>query len=536
MNVPAPEPRPAVLRGVRRRIALAAGGGALAAAWLTGCGPANDGADGAGGSADGKGGGTPGSPPAAASRTPAPRTSPTAADWSALAKDLHGTLVRPQDAGYATDRRLYNTRFDGLRPAGIAYVSGADDIRRCLDFARRTTVRPTIRSGGHSYAGWSSGDGRLVIDVSKLNTISVDGGQATIGAGAKLIDVYATLGKHGRTIPAGSCPTVGVSGLTLGGGHGVVSRSLGLTCDSLVGATLITADGTVHEVSADREPDVFWALRGAGCGNFGVVTSLRFTTHPVPDVVTGYLTWPWSRAADVVTAWQGWGPDQPDHLWSALHLDCDAGGAPTVSVPMLSTGSRADLAAAADALATEVGSAASSVSLHPHTYVDAMFSYAGCGGWSAAQCRLAPAGRLGRETYTARSDFYDTDLPAAGVNALLAQVQRLANTRGGGTGSVALTALGGAVNRVDPAATAFSHRGSRFLAQYLASDALSATSWLDTTYDAMRRYASGGAYQNYTDPALKDWRTAYYGTNADRLAGIKHTLDPDRLFDFPQAL
>jgi FAD/FMN-containing dehydrogenase len=327
-----------------------------------------------------------------------------------------------------------------------------------------------------------------------------------------------------------------VSGLALGGGHGVVSRSLGLTCDNLVGATLITADGTVHEVSADREPDVLWALRGAGCGNFGVVTSLRFTTHPVPDVVTGYLTWPWSRAADVVAAWQSWGPDQPDHIWSALHLDCDAGGAPAVSVAMLSTGSRADLAAAADRLATGAGSSASSVALHPHSYVEAMFSYAGCGGWSAAQCRLAPAGRLGRETYTARSDFYDTDLPPAGVSALLAQVQRLATTRAGGAGSIALTALGGAVNRVDPAATAFSHRGSRFLAQYLASDALSATSWLDTAHDAMRRYASGGAYQNYTDPALTDWRTAYYGRNADRLAGVKRALDPDRLFDFPQAL
>ncbi|CAG6392434.1 FAD-binding oxidoreductase [Streptomyces cocklensis] len=516
---------------IRRRTALTAGGGALAATWLTGCGPA--GGDSGG---DGK------APPprtttaAPATRTPSPGFSPVAADWPALGSALHGRLVRPKDAAYATDRRLYNTRFDHLRPAAIAHVSGADDIRRCLDFAHRTATTPVVRSGGHSYAGWSSGDGKLVIDVSELNSIRLDGTTATVGAGAKLIDVYATLGKQGRTIPAGSCPSVGVSGLTLGGGHGVMSRSMGLTCDNLIGATLITADGTTHEVSADQEPDIFWALRGAGCGNFGVVTSLRFSTHPVPEVVTGYLTWPWGRAAEVLTAWQGWGPDQPDHLWSALHLDCAPGGSPTVSVAMLSTGSKSDLSAAADRLADAAGAPASSVSLHPHTYLEAMFAYAGCSGQSAAQCHLAPEGHLGRDTYTARSDFYDTDLPAAGVSALLSQVERLASASGGGAGSIALTALGGAVNRVSPTATAFSHRGSRFLAQYLASAALSTTSWLDTTHDAMRRYASGGAYQNYTDPALTDWRTAYYGQNAGRLAALKRTLDPQRLFDFPQAL
>ncbi|SHN13637.1 FAD-binding oxidoreductase [Actinacidiphila paucisporea] len=530
MDVPAP--RPLSPTRVRRRTALTAGGGALAAAWLTGCGPGGGGGNSGG---DGKAP-SPRTATAAPSRTPDPAFSPVAPDWRALGAALHGRLVRPQDAAYATDRRLYNTRFDHLRPAAIAYVDDADDIRRCLDFAHRTATVPVIRSGGHSYAGWSSGDGKLVIDVSRLATIRMDGTTATVGAGAKLIDVYSTLGGHGRTIPAGSCPSVGVSGLTLGGGHGVMSRSMGLTCDNLIGATLITADGTTHEVSADHEPDIFWALRGAGCGNFGVVTSLRFATHPVPQVVTGYLTWPWSRAADVIAGWQGWGPDQPDHLWSALHLDCAPGGSPTVSVPMLSTGSRADLSAAAGRLADAAGAPASSVSLHPHSYLEATFSYAGCAGLSAAQCHLAPAGRLRRETYTARSDFYDANLPSAGISALLAQVERLASASGGGAGSIALTALGGAVNRVSPTATAFSHRGSRFLAQYLASDALSTTSWLDTTHSAMRRYASGGAYQNYTDPALTDWRTAYYGQNAGRLASLKHTLDPQRLFDFPQAL
>lgn len=528
-----PAPRIPAPPRVGRRAALAAGASAFAAAWLTGCGPA----DSASPSDDGNGGDATGSPTRSSTPSRTPSASATGpATLPALAKALHGTLVRPQDSGYATGRRLYNTRFDGLRPAAIAYVTSADDVRRCLDYAHRTGTAPTIRSGGHSYAGWSSGNGKLVVDVSRMNTIRLDGTEATIGAGAKLIDVYDTLGRRGRTIPAGSCPSVGVSGLTLGGGHGVMSRSMGLTCDNLVGATLVTADGSVHEVSADREPEVFWALRGAGCGNFGVVTSLRFTTHPVPEVVTGYLTWPWRLAGDVIAGWQRWGPDQPDRIWSALHLDCAAGGSPSVSVPMMSTGSRTDLAAACDRLASAVGASASSVSLHPHTYLEAMFSYAGCKGLTAAQCRPAPVGRTQRETYTARSDFYDADLSEAGVNALLARMEGLSGRRSGGAGNVALTALGGAVNRVAPTATAFSHRRSRFLAQYLASGALSTTSWLDGTHDAMRPYASGAAYQNYTDPALKDWRTAYYGENAGRLAAVKRTLDPQRLFDFPQAV
>ncbi|SEG88866.1 FAD/FMN-containing dehydrogenase [Actinacidiphila yanglinensis] len=515
---------------MKRRKALTAGGGVLAGALLSGCD--NAGGDDAKAPSPVSGSGT--TSPAAPTSSPSPTL--VKPDWTALAKSLDGSLVRPQDSGYDLDHRLYNTRFDTLRPAAVAYVTGADDIRTCLDFARRTGTVPAIRSGGHSYAGWSSGNGRLIVDVSKLNSIRVDGTTATIGAGAKLIDVYNTLAQSGRTVPGGSCPSVGISGLALGGGHGVMSRSMGLTCDNLAGATLITADGRSHTVSADAEPDLFWALRGAGNGNFGVVTSLTFSTHPVPDVVTGYLTWPWNRAADLVRGWQSWGPDLPDHIWSALDLNCTVGQTPTIAVAMTSTGSRTDLAAAADRLASAVGSPATSVSLRPHTYVDAMFSYAGCEGRSAAQCHLAPAGSLERDTYTACSDFYDTNLPAGGIETLVAQMQRLASQSGSGSGSIALTALGGAVNRVSPTATAFSHRGSRFLAQYLASHALTGTNWLDTTHSALRRYASGGAYQNYTDPSLTDWRTAYYGQNAARLTALKKQLDPNRLFDFPQAL
>ncbi|MEU4098499.1 FAD-binding oxidoreductase [Streptomyces sp. NPDC026673] len=523
---------------MNRRTLIQSGVGIAAAGWLTAaCGPKGGGTGAAGGrTPDGPGSGATTSG-AASPATSAPASPNARPDWKALGRSLDGRLVLPDDADYATARLLYNTRYDGQRPAAVAYVSGTGDIREALDFARRTGVPVSIRNGGHSYAGYSGGKGRLVLDVSSLAAVNVSGGTATIGAGAKLIDVYTKLGARGRTLSAGSCPTVGISGLTLGGGHGVLSRAYGLTCDSLTGAEIVTAGGRVLHCSASENPELFWALRGAGGGQFGVVTNLTFATHASPQVVTGYLTWPWSKAAAVLRAWQEWGPTQPDEIWSALHLDKSGTGSPRISIATVGITSRDELANAVDRLADRVGAPASTVSLHPRTYLDAALAYAGCSNLSTAQCHLpgntpgrSPSGRLGRETYTARSDFYDRSLSAAGIQTLLSQVEGVRS----GSGSVSLTALGGAVNRVSPTATAFVHRRSRFLAQYI--EAPGTTSWLSGLHTAMRRHASGAAYQNYTDPTLGDWRTAYYGSAADKLTRLKARYDPSRLFAFAQAL
>ncbi|MFI8999029.1 FAD-binding oxidoreductase [Streptomyces sp. NPDC053542] len=511
---------------MKRRTLLQAGGGlaATTAAWAV-----------AGGTEAGH----------AATRAAAAKTS-----WDALRKGLDGQLIRPGDAAYSTARRLYNTRYDTLRPAAVAYVKHAADIAECLAFARRHRTPVAIRNGGHSYAGWSSGDNRLIVDVSALSRVSApSGGTTRIGAGAKLIDVYEGLGKHGVTVPGGSCPTVGISGLTLGGGHGVVSRAYGLTCDSLVGATLVTADGKTLHCDTKEHADLFWALRGAGNGNFGVVTELRFRTHQAPKAVMAYLTWPWSKAAAVLRSWQEWGPVQADEIWSSCHLDARPGGTPTVSVAAFSLGSYRDLQNAVDRLADRAGGPgpASSVSLRPKPYLDAMEAYAGCSTKTTAQCHQpgkvpghTTSGQLGRETYAARSDFFNRSLSAAGIRTVIDQIERAG--RNGVNGNVAFTALGGAINRVKPTATAFVHRRSRFLAQYLASWAprgagKAQSAWLNGMHTAMRRYASGAAYQNYADPALKDWKQAYYGAAADRLTKVKQTYDPQHLFrTFPQAL
>lgn len=467
------------------------------------------------------------------------------ADWTALAQDLDGTLIRPGDSNWPAAHQLYNTRFDNLKPAAVAYVAHPDDIRTTLSYARAHNLHIAIRNGGHSYAGWSSGNGRLIVDVSKLNKVRTSAGTAVVGAGSKLIDVYRALTAKGVTIPAGSCPTVGVSGLTLGGGHGVVSRAYGLTCDSLTQATLITADGKQLTANATENKDLFWALRGAGNGNFGVVTELHFKTHPAPQAVTAYLSWPWAKAAAVMKAWQEWGPSQPDEIWSSLHLAGTPGGHTTVSVAAFSLGTYGELQNAVDRLADKVGAPATSVSLKRRSYEDAMEIYAGCSSFTTdAQCHLpgktpgrSPQGALGRETYAAKSDFFDRSLSEAGIKAMLQQIESVR----GGAGDIALTALGGAVNRVSPTATAFVHRRSRMLAQYISAwkagtSGTTAQSWLTQAHNAMKPYASGAAYQNYTDPTLTNWRKAYYGDAANRLETLKKRYDPKGFFTFPQAL
>lgn len=468
-----------------------------------------------------------------APRSPSSTSSSTAAPeaWRALERSVDGDVLRPGDTGFAEAGRLFNRRFDDLRPAAVAFPLSAADVAKCLGFARRHGVPVAVRSGGHSYAGWSSGNGRLVVDVRRIAGIELDstGTEVTVGAGARLGDVYAALAEHGRTISAGTCPSVGVSGLTLGGGHGLLSRAYGLSCDNLVMATVVTADGTVRTVGADQEEDLFWALRGAGNGSFGVVTRLRLRTHVVRESSSADLAWPWSRAADVLAAWQDWAPDLPDEMWAALRLQKNASGSdpsgPEVSVVAFSLGDRDDLAERLAALPG--GRTRDEVRTEPH--LDTIRRFAGDTPEPAE-----------RPCYDVRSDFVARSFPAAGVAAAVSAVEQ---GPAGVDVSLATVALGGAVNRRPVQETAFVHRQHRFLLQYEASwdrpdDAAGtdrAEEWLRAAHGAMRPYASGEAYQNDFDPRLPDWRSAYYGPALGRLEQLKRRYDPDRMFDFPQA-
>jgi FAD/FMN-containing dehydrogenase len=477
---------------------------------------------------------------------------PAPADWTALARDLAGTLIRPGDASYNTDRLLFDPRFDGQRPAGIAYVKNASDVSTCLAFARKFKIPFTARSGGHSYAGWSGTNG-LIIDVSNLRAVTVSGSTAVVGAGTRLIDFYQGLSSKGRSVPGGSCPTVGVAGLTLGGGIGVTSRAYGLTCDNVEAIQIVTANGAVLAATADpkHHGDLFWACMGGGGGNFGVVTSFTFKTAAAPQVVLFTLSWPWSQAARVVAAWQSWAPHAPDALWSNLHLAAKPGGTtPTIAVGGTYLGSVGDAANLLNQLYAKAGSHPSSSFLsNPQPYMNAMLVEAGCSSLGYQACHLpwyTSGGKLSRQPQFTKSDFFTTPLSSAGIGTLLAGITALQKVKGGAgaVGGIAFDALGGAVNRVKPGATAFVHRDALFSAQYTTDWKTGAGSlgvsnqmtWLRKYWSSMRPHASGQAYQNYIDPELTNWQQAYYGGNYTRLVAIKKKYDPDRLFTFPQAI
>ena len=478
---------------------------------------------------------------------------PSSADWTALGHDLSGTLVRPGEAAYTVAKEQFDPRFDSLSPAGIAYCGNPHDVSTCLAFVRKYGVPVAARCGGHSYAGWSSGSG-LIVDVTRMAGVNVSGTNpttATVGAGTRLVDFYNGLAAHGRVVPGGSCPTVGIAGLTLGGGIGVVSRAYGLTSDNLTSLQIVTADGQVRTCSASSNPDLFWACRGGGGGNFGVVTSFTFTTHAASQIILFFLSWPWSQADRVISAWQSWAPHAPDELWSNLHLAAAPGGSvPTIQVGGTYLGTVSAASAQLDKLYAAVGSDPSSPFLEVSpSWLHAMLVEAGCADLTVNQCHLPtqnPAGQLSRSGEYAKSDFFTTPLSSHGIGTLLSGVESLQRVSGvpGGAGGIAFDALGGAVNRVAPGATAFVHRDALFGAQYTTTWPAGSASagvarqhaWQQSFWQSMRPYASGQAYQNYIDPALTTWRQAYYGANYNRLTQVKGMYDPDRVFTFPQAI
>jgi FAD/FMN-containing dehydrogenase len=484
-------------------------------------------------------------------RTGAPRPagSLSLADWTALTHDLSGPLVRPGDAAYPVSTRLFDPRFDSLHPAGIAYCHNPHDVMTCLAFVRKFGIPVAARCGGHSYAGWSSTSG-LIIDVTPMAGVDVTGTTATVGAGIRLIDFYNGLAAHGRAVPGGSCPTVGIAGLTLGGGVGVVSRAYGLTSDNVQSLQIVTADGQVRTCTSSQNSDLFWACRGGGGGNFGVVTSFTFTTHPAGQIVLFFLSWPWSQAARVISAWQSWAPHAPDALWSNLHLAAATGGSvPTIEVGGTYLGSISTAAAQLEKLYAAAGSHPSSPFMETTSWLHAMLVEAGCSTLTVNECHLPtqnPQGQLSRASEYAKSDIFTKPLSSQGIGTLLAGVEKFQRAGGapGASGGIAFDALGGAVNRVAPNATAFVHRDGLFQAQYTTTWPLGSAAaavarqhaWQQSFWQSMRPYASGHAYQNYIDPALTNWRQAYYGANYTRLTQVKARYDPNRVFTFPQAV
>src|SRR5215208_2784980 len=245
-----------------------------------------------------------------------------------LRSAMRGRVLVPRDS----TRIVYNRRFEGLRPDAMVQVENTADVAAAVRWADRFDVRVVARSGGHSYAGYSSTDDGVVLDLSKLRGVRVAGGRATVGPGAQLIDVQRALSRRGVTVPSGSCPSVGIGGLALGGGHGLAGRRFGLTSDNVMAARVVTADGRVRHVDADTNEVLYWACRGGGGGNFGIVTSLSLRPRRAPGAAWFSVSWPWPQADEALAAWQRFAPEAPPGLTSIFSLGTTGGsGAPRVA-------------------------------------------------------------------------------------------------------------------------------------------------------------------------------------------------------------
>ena len=491
---------------------------------------------------------SPPSVPTTSTTSTAPVAHPaSASDWNALGRSLTGSLVQPANPTYALGRLLYNSKFVDLHPRAIAYCATPDDVARCIDFATSHSTAIAARSGGHSYGAYSNSDG-LVIDVTRMASIAVDtsANTATVGAGAKLIDVYNVLGAQNRLLPGGSCPTVGIAGLAMGGGIGVFARKYGMTSDNITGVNIVTADSTLVRADASAHADLLWACRGGGGGNFGVVTSFEFVVHPLPEVTLFTLQYPWAAAGDMMSAWGQWLGSTPDELWSNCQLLSQGSYGYLAQMAGVFCGPPNELTPILARLTSSIAAAPSYSFQGSEAYLRAMEIEAGCSGLAVAACHLTtqnPNGTLEREAYSAKSSYVSGPMNDQMILSHIHAVEHLhelAPTLGGG---LAFDAYGGVINRVASDKTAFVHRDMLACIQ-------ATYSW--STYTTTSEVAAGetwlawlganvfdpstGAYQNYIDPTLADWQSAYYGSNLKQLTSVKRAYDPGDLFHFAQSI
>src|SRR5215211_6929575 len=465
-------------------------------------------------------------------------------NWELLRASLSGELLLPGSTEYEWARKSFIARFDEIRPQAVACCAIPEDVREVVAFARRSGVEMAVRSGGHSLAGYSSTRG-VVIDVSRMDSVVVGDGVVRVGAGTRTGELCERLFQHGLAIPTGTCPSVGIAGLTLGGGIGTLGRAYGLTLDRLLGAEVVLADGSVVECDEHQHPDLFWALRGAGAGNFGVVTSFGFEPLAAPEMANFHLLWRYGDAAAVIAGWQEWSPRGPDELSADLVLSApgDPSLEPAVEIYGAVIGTKHDASDLLAQLTKRVGVA-------PHSHDCKELSY---GATCAFQAEVsvgydqieegAPKGRKLRQGYRfTKSQFFARPLPHEAIAALTETFE--SEREQGELRSIGFAPWGGAYNRREPQATAFPHRDQLFSIEHIvivdpaASSAAKshAYEWATRSWASVSVWAAPGVYPCFPDPELDDSNRAYYGDNTRRLQDVKTRYDPHGIFHFEQSL
>jgi FAD/FMN-containing dehydrogenase len=431
-------------------------------------------------------------------------------NWTALDDAIDGHVIAPSNADYAAAKNLFNTRFDDSTPAAVVTAQSTDDIRKAIEFAARNDIKVAVRSGGHSYIGASAADGALVIDLRRLpDEPTYDHELVTIPAAAQLDSVQTALASHGLSIPSGSCPTVGVAGLTMGGGLGSDARQAGLTCDALASAAVVLPSGEEITASADDHADVFWALRGGGGGTVGVVTSLTFRTFPVADRDVVTMEFPEGANAEAILGWHDWMQGADRAMWGMVNVTV-GGGSKRCTVVL--TTPAGDGQSRASALNAAVGVQPASSTTRMLSRMDLVHYFEG--GSQATQPRAFVAG----------SDIIGGMTREAAESIVAATA---AWPPHGGSATVVIESLSGAVTDLDPGDTAFPWRRQAACVQWYTEpspDGIdTANQWLTSAHTAVQAH-SAGRYVNYAEPDTP--ASSYFGANLERLVAVRQKYDP----------
>ena len=444
-----------------------------------------------------------------------------------LRAQLAGRLVTPADADYEALQAVF---YGGdRRPSAVARVANAEDIAAVIGFARATGTELAVRGGGHSGAGHSTTDGGIVIDTRDLKRIEVDAEARTVWADAGLTaaEVNAEVAKHGLVIGFGDTGSVGIAGITLGGGVGYLVRKFGLTIDNVEAVELVTADGELITADAEHHPDLFWALRGGG-GNFGVATRFRYRLHELPQITGGMLVLP--ATAETVAAFMAAAEEAPEELSAIVNvMTCP----PLPFVPEEHHGSIVIFALMCYAGEADAGEAAMAPFravaeplgdlVRPMTYPELFPAEEAPPADESADPSMVP-GFAALTLFTYRIGPEESALIVERLGWSDAPM-RVAQLR----------VLGGAMARVAPDATAFAHRQQRVMVNVAAmyagpTDRVVKEAWVRDLASALSR-GNGAAYVNFVNDEGPDRvRAAYPGATWDRLAAVKARYDPENVF------
>src|SRR5215472_5177365 len=430
-----------------------------------------------------------------------------------LASEIVGRVITPNGSEYEAARSIFNRAFD-RRPAVIVRCAGPSDVAHALDFAQTENLRLAVRGGGHSRVGYGMCDGGVVIDLSQMKRIEVDASKrvARAEAGALVHDLDEATQRFGLATTSGGCPTVGITGLTLGGGEGRLMEKYGAACDNLVSAEVVTVDGRRVEASQKSNPDLFWALRGGG-GNFGVVTALEYQLHPVGEVVSGALIYSAGRIPELLEAFVRFLAGAPDEIDAFAQLLPSESG-PRLKVDVCYCGDPRmgnDLIRPLRALKPQDDS------VKVLSYLEAQ---------AAGGFLQAPVAHF-------QTNLFLRELSGAAIAAISTAINNAPATC-----KLIIVPLRGAVSRVALTDTAFALRQPGYEVDMTgvwsaSREKAEAVRWVQVTRDRLQPFAHGVYVNQLGDTSDQLVRLAY-GGNYARLAEIKKKYDPKNVLQLNQ--